>query len=200
MVWPRFHKPARGNQPPMANYNHHHNYGRCCQKCPPTAAHKVQFWVLARRINRGRSLNKQICFSLAMRGSTALKTLWWWGNDGDESCLAIRTFWGSKTLLLQEKSISACSGDCLLSIQRIGAGWATFCVLLGGRFRQRQPWWWRLLLAVGHWLLRAYVRTNPTVEIVKNYLRNAFFCLKYLSWFKFYLQCPDIKSKIYSIS
>jgi hypothetical protein len=36
--------------------------------------------------------SKQICFSLAMSRSKALKTLRWFGDDGDESCLAIGAF------------------------------------------------------------------------------------------------------------
>jgi hypothetical protein len=36
--------------------------------------------------------SKQICFSLAMSQSKALKTLWWFGNDDDESHLAIGAF------------------------------------------------------------------------------------------------------------
>jgi hypothetical protein len=36
--------------------------------------------------------SKQICFSLAMSWSKAFKTLRWFGNDGDESCLAIGVF------------------------------------------------------------------------------------------------------------
>jgi hypothetical protein len=36
--------------------------------------------------------SKQICFSLAMSRSKALKTLRWCGDDGDESCLAIGAF------------------------------------------------------------------------------------------------------------
>ncbi len=36
--------------------------------------------------------SKRICFSLAMSQSKALKTLWWCGDDGDESRLAIRAF------------------------------------------------------------------------------------------------------------
>ncbi len=36
--------------------------------------------------------SKQMCFSLAMSRSKALKTLWWCGDDGDESCLAIGAF------------------------------------------------------------------------------------------------------------
>jgi hypothetical protein len=76
--------------------------------------------------------------------------------------------------LIAKESLSACSGDHLLSIWCVGAGWVAFCVSLGGHFRQRRPWWWRLLLAIGCWLLRAYVRTNPTVGIVQFYLHKAF--------------------------
>ncbi len=36
--------------------------------------------------------SKQICFTAAMSQSKALKTLWWCGNDGDESRLAIGAF------------------------------------------------------------------------------------------------------------
>ncbi len=36
--------------------------------------------------------SKRICFSPAMSRSKALKTLWWFGDDGDESHLAIRAF------------------------------------------------------------------------------------------------------------
>ena len=36
--------------------------------------------------------SKQICFSPAMSRSKALKTLRWFGDDGDESRLAIGTF------------------------------------------------------------------------------------------------------------
>ncbi len=36
--------------------------------------------------------SKQICFSPAMSRSKALKLLWWCGDDGDESCLAIGAF------------------------------------------------------------------------------------------------------------
>jgi hypothetical protein len=36
--------------------------------------------------------SKQICFSLAMSRSKALKMLRWFGDDGDESCLAIGAF------------------------------------------------------------------------------------------------------------
>jgi hypothetical protein len=49
---------------------------------------------------------------------------------------------------------------------------------------------------VGHWLLGAYIRTNPTVGIVEIYD----FYLKYLGWSKFYWGCPDTPNKIYSIS
>jgi hypothetical protein len=35
---------------------------------------------------------KQICFSPAMSQSKALKTLWWFSNDGYESRLAIGAF------------------------------------------------------------------------------------------------------------
>ena len=35
---------------------------------------------------------KQICFSPAMSRSKALKRLRWFGNDDDESCLAIGAF------------------------------------------------------------------------------------------------------------
>ncbi len=36
--------------------------------------------------------SKRICFSPAMSRSEALKTLRWFGDDGDESCLAIGAF------------------------------------------------------------------------------------------------------------
>jgi hypothetical protein len=36
--------------------------------------------------------SKRICFSLAMSWSKALKTLQWFGDDGDESRLAIGAF------------------------------------------------------------------------------------------------------------
>ncbi len=36
--------------------------------------------------------SKRICFSPAMSRSTALKTLRWFGDDGDESHLAIEAF------------------------------------------------------------------------------------------------------------
>ena len=36
--------------------------------------------------------SKRICFSPAMSRSKALKTLRWFGNDGDESRLAIGAF------------------------------------------------------------------------------------------------------------
>jgi hypothetical protein len=76
-----------------------------------------------------------------------------------------------------KRKISPCLGDPLLSIGRVGAGSVAVCVLLGGHFWRRWPRWWRLLLAVGRWLLRAYVRTIPTVRIVEIYLCNIFFCL-----------------------
>ncbi len=38
------------------------------------------------------ALSKQICFSLVMNWSKALKMLQWFSNDGDESCLAIGAF------------------------------------------------------------------------------------------------------------
>ena len=44
------------------------------------------------RLIGDNALSKQICFSLAMSQSKALKMLRWFGNDGDESCLAIGAF------------------------------------------------------------------------------------------------------------
>jgi hypothetical protein len=41
---------------------------------------------------RDNAPSKRICFSLAMSWSKALKTLRWCGDDGDESCFAIRAF------------------------------------------------------------------------------------------------------------
>ncbi len=38
--------------------------------------------------------SKQICFSPAMSRSKTLKMLWWFGDDGDESRLAIGAFFG----------------------------------------------------------------------------------------------------------
>ncbi len=38
------------------------------------------------------ALSKQICFSPAMSRSKALIMLRWFGDDGDESCLAIGAF------------------------------------------------------------------------------------------------------------
>ena len=39
--------------------------------------------------------------------SQSLKTLWWYGNDGNESCLAIRAFWGLLTGSSPAESIVA---------------------------------------------------------------------------------------------
>jgi hypothetical protein len=73
-------KPAGGKEPPL-------------QPWPLSPPHmKSNF----RRIRIGLIGNdapsKRICFSPAMSRSKALKMLQWYGNDGDESRLAIRAF------------------------------------------------------------------------------------------------------------
>jgi hypothetical protein len=47
---------------------------------------------------------KQICFSMAMSRSKALKTLRWCGDNGDESCLAIGAFEGFRPAHCQRKA------------------------------------------------------------------------------------------------
>ncbi len=91
-------------------------------------------------------------------------------------------FWGPKTLSSQEKSISTCSGDCLLSIQCVGMGLKAFYgALLWGSFCLRRPWWWWLDV-VGRWPSVAWClhQHKPRVGIVQIYLRNSVFCLNYL--------------------
>ncbi len=53
---------------------------------------KSNFWHIRVVLIGDNALSKQIGFSPAMSWSKALKTLWWFGNDGDESCLTIRVF------------------------------------------------------------------------------------------------------------
>jgi hypothetical protein len=48
--------------------------------------------------------SKGICFSPAMSRSKALETLWWCGNDGDESHLAIGAFEGFRPAHCQGKA------------------------------------------------------------------------------------------------
>ncbi len=72
--------------------NQHHNHGRRPRKWPPTTAYEVQFWCIRVGLIGDNAQSKQVCFSLAMSRSKALKMLRWCSNDGDESCLAIRAF------------------------------------------------------------------------------------------------------------
>ncbi len=79
-------KPVGGKQP-------HHNHGCRRQKWPPIAAHELHFGSIRIWLIGDDDLSKQICFSLAMSWSMALKMLRWWGNDGNKSRLVIGAFW-----------------------------------------------------------------------------------------------------------
>jgi hypothetical protein len=77
---------------PVGGKQLHHNHGRRRQKWLPIASRELQFWEHMVGSIGDDGPSKQICFSLAMSLSMALKTLRWSGDDGNESCLVIREF------------------------------------------------------------------------------------------------------------
>ncbi len=161
------------HQSPMANYNHHHNHCRRHQKWPPTATHYVQVWVLARWIDRGQSPSKQICFYLAMRGFMALKTLRWWGDDGDESRLAIGAFEGHRPSHCKRKVYPLAQEIVSYQSDMSARGeWPLLCVARGPFLAAVTM----VMEVVGLWPLVApcLCQDVPTVGIVQLYLCKAF--------------------------
>ncbi len=96
-------------------------------------------------------------------------SLWMYLGEGDWGCVwpskrsfvpammnhhTIGVFWGPYTPLAAPQIISACSGGCHPSIQRVGAERKASCGALGGHFRRRQLWLAMVVLVdVGSWRL-----------------------------------------------
>ncbi len=109
----------------------------------------------------GNNAPSKRIFFFAMRGSIALRTLRWQGDDSNESCIVIDRPPYCK------KKISAWSGHHSSLIRQVCAWHWSSCAAMGGHFRRRRPWWWGVSLTVGR---GAYVTTNPTSRNSRNSL------------------------------
>ena len=156
------------------------DHSRRRQKSPPSAAHKALRPAPSSSLDGWRPPEQADLFFKGLRGCTALKTLWCYG---DASSPKQRSTLRAKHPLNTPKIISTCSGDSHPSIWRVSTRRIASCGVLGGHFCRRWPWLW--------WCFVACRNTNHFFRLSHGKVGIA---RKLLSRARWFLCCTEAKT------